>query len=60
MTPADLVRAIRRAVEAEELSDSDIAAEIGCSREYVSRVRARLCAERRTRIARAADRRRSR
>ena len=42
MTPEDRDRGIRRAIEADEMDDLDIAAEFDVSREYVSRMRSRM------------------
>jgi hypothetical protein len=42
MTPEDRDRGIRRAIEADELDDLDIAAEFEVERSHVSRLRTRM------------------
>lgn len=59
MRPTDLERAIRRAIAAGELKDGEIAAELGCRRERVTRVRMRLRQEHRDPNAGAVERRRA-
>lgn len=61
MSPADLERGVDRAIRETDLPDAEIANEYDVSREYVSRRRAVwVRAQRRARIAEAAERGRSR
>lgn len=48
-----LERSVRRALAARVLRGTEIAAQFGCSREYVSRLRARMRHETRTIVASA-------